>query len=102
MDLSIQRRAEITLRSLSPSERKKVLHKLHLLTDAELSYAREIRKLQSTDLYSYPAGRLRIILSKNDTEWVVEDIIDHDKYRRLGLENKYRRLELATRPVEKA
>jgi hypothetical protein len=48
--------------------------------------------LQSTDLYSNPAGRLRIILSKNDAGWVVEDIIDHDKYRRLGLEDKYRRL----------
>lgn len=80
------------MRSLSPSERKKVLDKLHLLTDAELSYSGEIRKLQSTDLYSYPAGYLRIILSKSDAGWVVEDIIDHDKYRRL---------ELETRPVEK-
>ncbi|MGL5033329.1 MAG: hypothetical protein ACRC6M_05960 [Microcystaceae cyanobacterium] len=102
MDLSIQQRAEITLRSLSPSERKRVLHKLHLLTDTKLFYSGEIRKLQSTDLYSYSAGHLRIILSKNDDGWVVEDIMDHDKYRRLGLENKYRRLELETSPVQKA
>jgi hypothetical protein len=102
MNLSIQTRAEITLRSLSHSERKRVLHKLHLLTDTELSYSREIRKLQFTDLYSCRAGHLRIILSKNEAGWVVEDIIDNDKYRRLGLENKYRHLDLEARPVEKA
>ena len=94
MNLSVQRRAEITLRSLSPSERKKVLHKLHLLTDTRLSYSGEICKLQSTDLYSCRAGHLRIILSKNDAGWVVEDIMDNDKYRRLGLENKYHHLDL--------
>jgi hypothetical protein len=92
MDLSIQRRAEITLRSLSPSERKKVnnsLNKLRLLADKKLLPAGGLRKLKSVDLYSYPTGlkrRLRIILSKNDSGWVVEDIMDHDKYSRLGLE----------------
>jgi hypothetical protein len=45
---------------------------------------------------------LRIILSKNEAGWVVEDIMDDDKYRRLGLENKYRHLDLEARPVEKA
>lgn len=102
MNLSIQTRAEITLRSLSPSERKRVLHKLHLLTDTNLCHSGEICKLQFTDLYSCRAGHLRIILSKNDAGWVVEDIMDNDKYRRLGLENKYRHLDLEARPVEKA
>jgi mRNA-degrading endonuclease RelE of RelBE toxin-antitoxin system len=102
MNLSVQRRAEITLRSLSHSERKRVLHKLNLLTDTRLHYSGEMRKLQSTDLYSYRADHLRIILSKNDAGWVVEDIMDNDKYRRLGLENKYRHLDLEARPLEKA
>ncbi len=65
-----------------------------MLPDAKLSHSGEIRKLQSNDLYCYPADNLRIILSKNDAGWVVEDIMDQDKYHRLGLENKYRRLEL--------
>ncbi len=110
MNLSVQRRAEITLRSLSPSERKKVnnsLDELRLLTDTPSlptgglrklksvdlyrypKGLRGLRKLKSVDLYSYPTGlkhRLRIILSKNDSGWVVEDIMDHDKYNRLGLE----------------
>jgi mRNA-degrading endonuclease RelE of RelBE toxin-antitoxin system len=94
MNLSVQRRAEITLRSLSHSERKRVLHKLNLLTDTRLSYSGEICKLQSTDLYSCRAGHLRIILSKNEAGWVVEDIMDNDKCRRLGLENKYHHLDL--------
>ncbi|MEB3123128.1 MAG: hypothetical protein VKL41_18140 [Snowella sp.] len=102
MNLSIQTRAEITLRALSPSERKRVLHKLHLLPNIKLSHSGEIRKLQSTDLYSYPADHLRIILSKNDAGWVVEDIMDQDKYHRLGLENKYRRLDLEANQVETA
>jgi len=102
MNLSIQTRAEITLRSLSPSQRKKVLVKLNLLTDTRLPYSGEMRKLQSTDLYSCRVGHLRIILSKNDAGWVVEDIMDNDKYRRLGLENKYRHLDLEARPLEKA
>jgi len=102
MNLSIQTRAEITLRALSPSERKRVFVKLNLLTDTRLPYSGEMRKLQSTELYSYRADHLRIILSKNEAGWVVEDIMDHDKYRRLGLENKYRRLDLEARPVEKA
>ena len=100
MNLSIQTRAEITLRALSPSERKRVLVKLNLLTDTRLPYSGEIRKLQSTDLYSYPADHLRIILSKNDAGWVVEDIMDQDKYHRLGLENKYRHLDLEANQVE--
>ena len=65
-----------------------------MLTDTRLSYSGEICKLQSTDLYSCRAGHLRIILSKNDAGWVVEDIMDNDKYRRLGLENKYHHLDL--------
>jgi hypothetical protein len=92
MNLSVQRRAEITLRSLSSSERKKVntsLNKLSLLAEAKLLPAEGLCKLKSLNLYSYPTGlkrRLRIILSKNDSGWVVEEIMDHDKYNRLRLE----------------
>ncbi len=91
MNLSIQRRAEITLRSLSPSERKTVidaLNKLRLLDDTEVGSSPNILKLQSTNLYRYRVGRFRIILSKNDSGWTVEDIMYRDKFDRLGLESK--------------
>ena len=94
MDLSVQRRAGIILRSLSPSEQKKVnnsLNKLRLLAQTKSLPAEGLCKLKSLNLYSYPTGlkrRLRLILSKNDSEWVVEDIMDHDRYNRLRLESR--------------
>lgn len=86
MDLSIQRRAEITLRALSRPERDKVLSKLKVLANRGSTHRNKIKKLKSTNLYAYRAGHLRIILSKDNGGWVVEDIMDHDKYDRLHLE----------------
>jgi hypothetical protein len=90
MHLIIHRRAEVALRSLNPTERKKILQALDLLQYAsieELNQSGKFHKIHAASgerLYIYRSSRrLRIVLSKNENEWTVEDIVDHDRLDRL-------------------
>ena len=90
MNITIQRRAEIALRSLSQNEKgqlERALNKLTSLSPAEFYIRPEIQKLISASgekLYSLIGSRrLRIILSVDADSCIVEDILDHDRLEQL-------------------
>lgn len=91
MSIPIQRRAEIALRSLHPTERRRVLRALATLEATEPQIALASGKLHRLvdaapegNLYSYRGSqRLRVILSRDQASWTVEDIVDHDRLNRI-------------------
>jgi len=90
MNITMQRRAEIALRSLSQTEKgqlERALNKLTSLSPTEFYKRPEIQKLISASgekLYSLIGSRrLRIILSVNADSCIVEDILDHDRLEQL-------------------
>ena len=91
MDLRIERRAEIALRSLQARERGKILAALTRLQMSSITDLRNNPKLyplKSTDhdrrLFVYKGTeQLRLILSIHDDICVLEDIIDHARIDQL-------------------
>lgn len=91
MQLQVQRRAEIALRSLNTADRQRIDRALNELASADPRRGPRLPKFHSLatgfsgkPLFAYRAGRrLRLILSFNDDLCVVEDIVDHDKLDRL-------------------
>ncbi len=90
MDIIIQRRAEIALRSLEQNEQKQILKALAQIESVEpkdLSKVPNLMKLPKRlgeNLYWYRGNqRLRLILSIQENVCTVEDIIAHDKLDRL-------------------
>jgi|AntAceMinimDraft_16_1070373.scaffolds.fasta_scaffold20490_3 mRNA-degrading endonuclease RelE of RelBE toxin-antitoxin system len=83
--ITLHRRAEAALRSLSPAEHKQILKAVQFLRqwDRRASSASgKVRKLNAapSDIYSLKASyRLRILFSfENDGEIIVLDIASHD------------------------
>ena len=90
MNITIQRRAEIALRSLQQNERKQILKSLQQLEEVQPKDLWHIPKLQKLpndlgkELHIYQGNRrLRLILSIKNNICIVEDILDHDKLGRL-------------------
>lgn len=91
MHLSIERRAEIALRSLQKSERKHVERALNELLSSDraaLQQSPKLHKLASgfsgRKLFVYRASpKLRLVVSLEDDVCVLEDIVDHDRLDRL-------------------
>lgn len=89
MRIVMQRRAEIALRSLNTSERRRVVAALERLqaTDFQtLLQGQQLYKLQGgseSGLYVLRAtNRLRVIVSRRDTSLIVEDIMSNDRLTR--------------------
>jgi hypothetical protein len=90
VELEIHKRAEVALRSLGNADRisiHKALEKLRNINIQTLMRSRQLKKSQTPSgepLYIYRGNlRLRIILSKQNSSWIVEDIIDHDRLDRI-------------------
>lgn len=90
MNVLIQRRAEIALRSLDPQEQKKVQAALGVLETTNLgevpsSHRLRVLKFTSPEkLYTFRVNNeLRLILSASESRWIVEDIMAHDRFARL-------------------
>lgn len=90
MNLLLERRAEIALRSLRGVDEKQVLRALHELTALDprtfFQHPKIHKVLVSTSspLYVYGRGmRLRLILSVDGENCKVLDIVDHDRLGRL-------------------
>lgn len=85
MDIVIQRRANIALRSLENSEQKqilKALERIKITPAKDLFQTLELNKLKNLgqNLYIYRGNyRLRLILSIKNDVCTVEDIIARDK-----------------------
>lgn len=84
--VTIERRAEIALRSLDRAERSRVESALVMLGRTKPSQWMESGKIKAlrpdlpNRLYSLRVSRLGVILSAaNQSQWVVEDIVDHDR-----------------------
>jgi len=90
MDIKIERRAEIALRSLGASERKQALNSINKLagspSDRFLSGLefQKIRTESGEELFIHRAGRrMRLVLSRDSSGWILEDIVDHDRLETL-------------------
>ncbi|WP_304511905.1 hypothetical protein [Desulfobacula sp.] len=91
MNISIQRRAEIALRSLDKIEQKRILRSLSAISAIDrvnFSQDPKFRKLATgfsgKKLYIYKGSqKLRLILSFEGDVCTVEDIVDHDRLSRL-------------------
>ncbi|AYJ81166.1 hypothetical protein AN286_10670 (plasmid) [Aliarcobacter cryaerophilus ATCC 43158] len=90
MNVNIKKPAEIALRSLEKKEQRKIIR---ALTELETSNADELFQNQKLHklivhseekLYSYLGTlKLRLILSIDDNQIFVEDILNHDRLERL-------------------
>lgn len=93
MNVTIKRRAEISLNLLNETEQKKLkraLDKLAVLSPTDFYHFRDIHKLalfSGEKLYSLKGGEyLRIILSvdaENNEQCTVEDIMDRRRLEQL-------------------
>jgi len=86
MEIQMTGRAEIALRSVDPTERQRVLNvikELRTLSPLQMIGSRNFQQLKTVSdekLYTYRASpRLRIILSKTESAWMVEDIVDRER-----------------------
>lgn len=93
MNITFHRRAEIALRSLDLKEQQQitqVVEKLLAVNNPNENFVKtKLHKLATkppTSLYSYRGNnRLKLIISIDNNEWVVEDIIDHDRFKQLPI-----------------
>lgn len=90
MNVNIRKPAEIALRSLGKEEQRKIIQTLTKLEEtnaAELFQNQNLHKLivhSEEKLYSYRGTlKLRLILSIDDNQIFVEDIVNHDRLERL-------------------
>lgn len=90
MRVIIQGSAEIALRSLSLQERSKLQHAIELLlsmSPEELMRSGKLRLQKAhsgENIYVYRGTqRLRVVLSRTEQTWIVEDIVDHERLDRL-------------------
>lgn len=91
MQLRIERRAEIALRSLQGAEQKHVDRALSDLLASEIATVRHSHKIKSITLSSSSRNlfvyrgspKLRLILSFENGTCILEDIVDHDRLDRL-------------------
>lgn len=91
MNILLQRRAEIALRSLDKAEQKKILRSLSTIENIDrvnLAQDPKFHKLATgfsgKNLYIYKGSpKIRLILSFEEDACTVEDIVDHDRLSRL-------------------
>jgi len=90
MDIIIQRRAEIALRSLKQNEQEQIVTALARIKSVEpkdlfkVPNLHKLRKELGENLYSYRGNsRLRLVLSIKENVCTVEDIVSHDKLNRV-------------------
>lgn len=91
MQMLIQRRAEIALRSLQKIEQKQIDRSLRELSEQDRSTLQRSQKLHmlvsgfsGKKLFVYRGStKLRLILSFDGETCVVEDLVDHDRIDRL-------------------
>ncbi len=91
MDIQIQRRAEIALRSLQKPERKQIERALHELLTSERADLKQNPKfsllaagLSGKKIAVFKGGpKFRLVLSFQDEICTLEDIVDHDRLNRL-------------------
>lgn len=89
MQLRIERRAEIALRSLQKKEQKQIERALEKFGTYDQATLRAkvhmiFTRTSGRRLFVYRGGiRLRLVLSFNDDSCVIEDIVDHDRLNRL-------------------
>jgi hypothetical protein len=92
MEIILQRRAEIAIRSLDKLEQKQIrraLDTISAVTLSELYQSPKFKKIRvgsGETLYMYRGNlRLRVLLSIQGDKCTIEDVIDHDKLSRLPL-----------------
>lgn len=95
MNITFQHRAEIALRSLEPMEKEQINKVIKLLikfNSKEALNSNKIHKLSRANeltkegLYSYRANnRLRLIMSVNNDDCVIEDIVDCERLNKFSL-----------------
>lgn len=101
MEIVIERRARIALRSLENNEQKEiatVLRRISSLTPNELSQINTLRRLNNTlsdeRLYEYRVfgdnQRLSLVCSVQKDKCIVEDIVASNKLRRLLRDRRQR------------
>ena len=90
MNVRLQDSAEVALRSLDPPEQEKVHAAIQVLERNDLGKLRGSQKLRALKLasqerlYSFRVNNmLRLILSASPSQWIVEDIMQHDRLARL-------------------
>lgn len=90
MEINIQRRAKIALRSLHQNEQEQILKALEKLQSFQFQDIDKIETLKelpnnsNKNLYTYPGNyELRLILSIKNNVCVIEDILAYDKLDRL-------------------
>ncbi len=92
MQVILERRAEIALRSLGSIERKQIERSLEFLSEADLRTlmdSHRIRKLatgfSAKALFVYRGNsKLRLVLSFENDVCKIEDVVDHDRLNRLA------------------
>lgn len=97
MNIQIERRAEIALRSLHGVDQKQVTHALHELNSLEMQAFYRHHKIHKVvsptgeTLYIYGGGmKLRLVLTIDGENCRVIDIVDHDRLGRLLLDRGQR------------
>jgi mRNA-degrading endonuclease RelE of RelBE toxin-antitoxin system len=90
MQVGLEPRAEVALRSLANVERAKVEQALRLMSELDrhslsgTSRVQRLAGLQVRDLYSYKASdRLRIVFSFQGDRIVVQDIANRERLKHL-------------------
>ncbi|MGL6345216.1 MAG: hypothetical protein ACRC80_39450 [Waterburya sp.] len=90
MNIIIERRAQIALRSLAQNEQKQILKALAQIESVKpqnlvtISNLKKMRTELSKNTYLYRGNqRLSLVLSFKDNVVIVEDIVAHDKIDRL-------------------
>lgn len=93
MNIQIERRAEIALRSLHGVDQKQVTRALHELKTIEMQDFYRHQKIHKVfsptggNLYIYGGGmRLRLVLTIEGENCRIIDIVDHDRLGRLLLD----------------
>jgi mRNA-degrading endonuclease RelE of RelBE toxin-antitoxin system len=90
MNVRLQDRAEVALRSLDPPQQEKVHAAIQVLERNDLGKLKGSQKLRALKLASQERlhsfrvnNMLRLILSASPSQWIVEDIMQHDRLARL-------------------
>jgi mRNA-degrading endonuclease RelE of RelBE toxin-antitoxin system len=86
MQVLLQRRAEVALRSLDKIEQSRILRAMHTISETDqkaIQRLPHVKKLQWQGFYVYrSSAKMRLIISFDGDVCVVEDIVSHDSLER--------------------
>lgn len=93
MELRVERRAEIALRSLQKTDQRQIQKALNDLSSADRASLRNnskihmlVVRMSGVKLFTYRANaRLRLVLSFDNETCILEDIVDHDRLERFAM-----------------